>query len=48
MQIFVKNLIGKTITLDVNPYESTESVKAKIYDKEGVKPKHQRLTFAGN
>ena len=34
MQIFVKTLTGKTITLDVEPSDTIEAVKAKIQDKE--------------
>jgi hypothetical protein len=37
MQIFVKTLTGKTITLDVEPADSIENVKQKIQDKEGIK-----------
>ena len=35
MQIFVKTLTGKTITLEVEPSDSIENVKTKIQDKEG-------------
>ncbi len=37
MQIFIKTLTGKTITLDVDPSDNIESVKQKIQDKEGIK-----------
>ena len=45
IQIFVKTLNGKTITIEVLPSESVDSLKLKVQAKEGVSPDQQRLIY---
>jgi hypothetical protein len=47
IQIFVRNLIGKTLALRVGPFDLVDTVKDKILEREGVPPHEQRLIFSG-
>ena len=47
MFIFIKTMTGKTIGLDLEPSCSVDHLMARICDKEGIPPEHQKLIYDG-
>jgi ubiquitin len=47
LQIFIKSISGKTMTVTVQPTDTIAHVKSIIQEKEGIGPDEQRLIYAG-
>lgn len=47
MIVFVKEITGHTLTIDVNPSDQILKIKEAVYDKIGLYPNRQKLIFAG-
>ena len=47
MQVFVKTLIGQTITLEVQDSDTVRMLKEKVRAKEDIPPDQQRLIYSG-
>ena len=47
MQIHIRNLAGKTTTLEVDTADTVDSVRKKLTDAEGIAPDQCRLVFGG-
>lgn len=45
MEIFVKKLVGKQLTIEVEPADAIADVKRQLYAKEGIAPEEQCLVF---
>ena len=47
MHVVVKNLRGESLDFEVEPGDTVEHLKAKIYERDGIRTCDQRLIFRG-